>query len=53
MSSNCTFMELKLMNPERPLASLKCSNCTFMELKLQTQQYLLQVLGVLIAPLWN
>ena len=33
LSSNCTFMELKLLLIVRIMSASVCSNCTFMELK--------------------
>ena len=53
LSSNCTFMELKLHQGSQGYAVGKRSNCTFMELKLVNHAPLVEKQSVLIVPLWN
>ena len=53
ISSNRTFMELKLLSKVHWLRLIKGSNCTFMELKFIASLQQEVVLIVLIVPLWN
>ena len=53
MSSNRTFMELKLRFLSLFVHLFLGSNRTFMELKWEEYLYLQTILDVLIVPLWN
>ena len=53
MSSNRTFMELKLNTKRAIVLGDSCSNRTFMELKYKYRLIIVVLRLVLIVPLWN